>query len=61
MADVQVRLAPDGTLLEARLVKSSGIGTWDKAVLEALTKTERLPLDANGYIPSAMFLHFRPK
>lgn len=61
VAVVQVRLAPDGTILEARLVKSSGVGVWDKAVLEALIKTERFPLDVNGYIPSAMVLHVRPK
>lgn len=60
---VEVHTAPDGTILMARsrIVKSSGARAWDEAVLKALEKTEVLPKDTDGRIPSPMVLIFRPK
>ncbi|HVZ46855.1 MAG TPA: energy transducer TonB [Ramlibacter sp.] len=60
-AEVEVRLAPDGTIVGKRLVKSSGVGAWDDAVLRALDKTEVLPRDTDGRVPSPVILEFRPK
>jgi colicin import membrane protein len=60
-AEVEVRLAPDGTIVGKRLVKSSGVPGWDDAVLRALDKTEVLPRDTDGRVPSPVILEFRPK
>ena len=60
-ADVEVRAAPDGTILSRRLVKSSGVKAWDEAVLKAIDKTETLPRDVDGRVPSSLVIAFRPK
>lgn len=60
-AEVEVRLAPDGTIVGKRLVKSSGDSGWDQAVLRALEKTEVLPRDVDGRVPTPVLLSFRPK
>lgn len=59
-ADVEVRLAPDGRIQSQRLIASSGIKEWDEAVLRAIERTERLPLD-EGKVPAVMVMTFRPK
>jgi colicin import membrane protein len=61
-AEVDIRIAPDGTIVGApKLVKSSGVKAWDSAVLRAIEKTETLPRDTDGRVPSAMTLILRPK
>jgi colicin import membrane protein len=60
-AEVEVRMAPDGTITSRRLVKSSGLKSWDEAVLRALDKTEMLPRDVDGRIHSPLTIEFRPK
>jgi len=60
-AEVEVRAAPDGTVTSTRLVQSSGNKAWDDAVLRALQKTETLPRDVDGRVPSALVIGFRPK
>jgi len=61
-AVVEVRLAPDGTIVGKRLKKSSGHAGWDEAVLRALDRTETLPRDPDtGRVPSGADLVFRPK
>lgn len=60
-AEVEVRLAPDGTITGRRLVKSSGNKAWDDAVLRALDKTEVLPRDTDGRVHSPVVIEFRPK
>jgi colicin import membrane protein len=59
-AEVEVRAAPDGTIVGRRLVKSSGNKDWDDAVLRALERTEILPRDTDGRVPSPMVLIFTP-
>lgn len=54
VAEVQVIASPDGAINTIRLVKSSGIAEWDRAVLQAITKTGRLPKDQDGVIPEAV-------
>lgn len=61
VADVEVRSAPNGTILSRKLIKSSGLKTWDDAVLKAIDKTEKLPPDTDGQVPAAMIIGFRPK
>lgn len=61
-AVVKVNLAPDGVILSTDLVSSSGNAGWDRAVLLALTRAERLPKDDNGKIPQReVKLTFKPK
>jgi colicin import membrane protein len=61
VAAVEVRCAPDGTIVGRRLVKSSGNKEWDDAVLRALDRTEILPRDTDGRVPTPMMLEFRPR
>ena len=61
LAEVEVRTAPDGTIVQRKLIKSSGNKAWDEAVLRALDKTERLPRDVDGQVPSQFPISFRPK
>ena len=60
-AEVEVRCAPDGTIVSRKLVKSSGVKAWDDAVLKAIDKTETLPRDVDGRVPSPLVISFRPK
>jgi colicin import membrane protein len=60
-ADVEVRCAPDGTIVGRRLVKSSGNKEWDEAVLRAIDRTGELPRDTDGRVPSSMVIGFRPR
>jgi colicin import membrane protein len=59
---VLVDLAPDGAILKRSVVTSSGIQSWDQAVLQALDRAETFPKDDNGVIPMRqMKLTFKPK
>jgi len=60
-AVVEVRCAPDGRIISRRLVTSSGVTPWDEAVLRALDRTEFLPADVDGRVPSLMQLSFKPR
>jgi len=59
-AEVEVRTSPDGTIISRKLIKSSGVKSWDDAVLNAIDKTEVLPRDVDGRVPSSLLLVFRP-
>lgn len=58
-AVVEVQCAPDGRIISRRLVKSSGVAVWDETVLRALDRTEVLPADVDGRVPSPMQLSFK--
>jgi colicin import membrane protein len=60
-AVVEVRTSPDGTIVGSKLVKSSGSKSWDEAVLRAIEKTEVLPRNEEGIVPSPMTIGFRPR
>lgn len=60
-ATVEVRTSPDGTIIGRKLTKSSGVKAWDDAVLRAVDKTEVLPRDTDGRVPSSFEINFRPK
>jgi len=59
--EVEVRTAPDGTIVGRKITKSSGDKGWDDAVIRAIDKTEVLPRDIDGSMPPALLLVFRPK
>ena len=61
IAEVEVRTAPDGTIVGRKLVKASGVKSWDESVLKAIDKTEVLPRDLDGRVPPALVITFRPK
>jgi colicin import membrane protein len=61
LATVEVRLAPDGTIVGRKLTKSSGQPVWDETVLRAIDKTEKLPQDTDGRVPASMSIDFRPQ
>lgn len=61
VAEVEVRAAPDGTIVGVKIIKSSGTKSWDDAVVKALHKTEVLPRDIDGRVPSPIVISFRPK
>ncbi|MDU7589926.1 MAG: energy transducer TonB, partial [Acidovorax sp.] len=59
--EVEVRAAPDGTIVGARITQSSGNKAWDDAVIRALHRTETLPRDVDGRVPSSLVIGFRPR
>ena len=60
-AEVEVTTLPTGEILGRKLVRSSGDPDWDTAVLRAIDRTQRLPRDVDGRVPSPMIIAFRPK
>ncbi|WP_280151084.1 cell envelope integrity protein TolA [Piscinibacter sp. XHJ-5] len=61
LAEVELRLAPDGTIVSQKLVTSSGLKEWDDAVQRAIERTQVLPRDVDGTVPSRMVIAFRPR
>lgn len=60
-AVVTVQMASDGSLLSARVSKSSGDAGWDNAVLRAVERSDPLPRDESGKAPSNITITFRLK
>lgn len=60
-ATVEIRVAPDGTIIGRKLVESSGVKSWDDAVLRAIDKTEILPRDTDGSVQPQFPIRFRPR
>ncbi len=58
--EVEVRVAPDGTIVGRTLTKGSGSALWDQTVLRAIDKTEVLPRDTDGRVPPVISMTFRP-
>jgi len=61
VATVEVRCAADGTIVSRKLVKSSGSALWDETVLRAIDRTETLPRDVDGRVPSTVIIVFNPR
>jgi colicin import membrane protein len=59
-AKVELRVAPDGTIVGRRLLESSGVKAWDEAVLRAIDRTEVLPRDTDGRVVPQFEVRFRP-
>lgn len=57
---VEVRCAADGRIISRRLLKSSGLSSWDEAVLRAVDRTEVLPANESGRVPPIIELEFKP-
>jgi colicin import membrane protein len=61
VAEVEVRTSSDGTIISRKLIKPSGVDSWDDAVLKAIDKTGKLPRDVDGRVPQSLVISFRPK
>lgn len=59
-AEVEVNLAPGGSVISRRLIKSSGYKDWDEAVLRAIDKASSMPRDTDGRVPPTLILSFKP-
>ena len=60
-AEVEVTCSPTGKIESVDLVKSSGNSAWDQAVINGLRKTEILPRDIDGSVPTRLVFSFRPR
>jgi len=60
-AEYDVYTDASGKIMSARIRKRSGDAYWDDAALNAILKTERLPFDENGRVPSPMTISLRPR
>ncbi len=60
-ADVEVTCSPTGKIESVDLVKSSGNSAWDQAVINGLRKTDILPRDVDGSVPTRLVFSFRPR
>ena len=58
---VLVNLGPDGTVLTAKIDHSSGVESWDQAVLRAIERVHRFPPDENGKIWTPMLVKAGPR
>jgi len=58
VAEVTLEVASDGIIKAVYLSKQSGMKAWDKAVLDAIEVTHKLPLDVDGRAPPRMQLVF---
>jgi colicin import membrane protein len=57
---IEVKMAPDGTILgRPRVIRSSGNKEWDEAVVRAFEKTETLPRDVDGRVHSPLEVDWR--
>ena len=59
-SELEVRCTPDGKIVSAKVIRSSGLEAWDKATLRAVERSEVLPRDSNGEMPAVFTLVFRP-
>lgn len=58
--EIEVSLSPSGDILTRRITKRSGNTAWDNAALNAIDKTEKLPLD-NGKVWSPLVIVLSPQ
>jgi colicin import membrane protein len=54
--EIEIRTSSDGSILSRKITKPSGNKGWDDAILNAIDKAERLPLNENGRSPSPITL-----
>ena len=59
-AEYLVITGATGNIMSAKLTKSSGDTYWDDVALKAIWKTDRLPADKDGRVPSPMLIVVSP-
>lgn len=58
--EVEIRTVADGSIIQTRIVKASGTRDWDEAVVRAIQRTARLPLDVDGRVPPVIIFSMSP-
>jgi TonB family protein len=58
---ISVHCAPDGKLLSASIIRSSGNRQWDSTALEAVRHSDPMPADASGKTPEHFTLTISKK
>ena len=58
ITEVEVKLAPDGSVISRSITKTSGNAVWDNIVMRAIERTATLPRDTDGRVPPVMTLVF---
>ena len=61
VAEVEVTMDPNGRISSRKITRSSGLKSWDDAVLRALDRTAVLPRDVDGRVHSPLLMDFKPK
>lgn len=61
VAEVTLKLAEDGRIQSHQLTSPSGNRAWDAAVLRALQRVQKLPVDYNGKVPPEIIIAFKPR
>jgi colicin import membrane protein len=59
--EVEIRCAPDGTIVSRRITHPSGSQAWDDAVIRAIDRTGTLPRDTDGKTPSTIPIFWHPQ
>ena len=59
--EVEIRCAPDGTIIGRKITKPSSSKAWDDAILRAIDAAGTLPRDTDGRIPNPILLTWRPQ
>lgn len=60
--EIEVRLAPDGLVVgKPKILRSSGVKSWDEAAVRAIEKTEIFPRDIDGKVPPVIILTLKPR
>lgn len=55
---VEIRLKSNGEIIEQKIVKSSGNPSFDEAVLQAISKTQKVPPDKDGRVPPSLIIRW---
>jgi colicin import membrane protein len=50
-----------GTVLEAKIERSSGVASWDQAALDAINRVHRFPPPSSGEWPRTMIINAGPR
>lgn len=58
--EIEVRAGPTGSIISQRVLKSSGLKSWDAAVQRAIDRIGTLPRDVDGRVPPVIVVTARP-
>jgi colicin import membrane protein len=58
--EIEINCGADGTIIGRKITKKSGNQTWDDAVLRAVDRTGKLPIDTNGRAPGSITIAWHP-
>ena len=61
LCEVEVRTDSQGNIVGRAVVRSDGDPRWCPTVVRAVDRTERIPQDIDGRVPSRLLIAFRSK